>query len=195
MRVSGFPVCSPYRGSLMTGQYAVKHGLVVNDVPLQPNGPTLGDTFRKAGYETAYIGKWHIYGSPDGKFGRRLAFIPKESRFGFEYWKACECTHDYSRSLYYEGNDPTQRYWDGYDAAAQTRDACDFIQNRAKTSDPYFLIALARSTSRPIRHSARSIQIGVQRKGSEVAPECAAEPDRSGDERLARLLCAHRCAR
>lgn len=138
--VSGFPVCSPYRASLMTGQYAVKHGLVVNDVPLQPNGPTLGETFRKAGYETAYIGKWHIYGSPDGKFGRRLAFIPKESRFGFEYWKACECTHDYNRSLYYEGNDATQRYWDGYDAVAQTQDACDFIQRRAKASDPYFLL-------------------------------------------------------
>lgn len=138
--VSGFPVCSPYRASLMTGQYAVKHGLVVNDVPLKPNGPTLGETFRKSGYETAYIGKWHIYGSPDGKFGRRLAYIPEESRFGFDYWKACECTHDYNRSLYYDKNDPAQKYWEGYDAIAQTRDACEFIQKRAKASDPYFLI-------------------------------------------------------
>src|SRR5688572_28202478 len=48
--VSGCPVCSPYRGSLMTGQYPVRHGLLVNDVPLQPNGPTLGETFRQAGY-------------------------------------------------------------------------------------------------------------------------------------------------
>jgi arylsulfatase A-like enzyme len=138
--VSGFPVCSPYRASLMTGQYAVKHGLVVNDVSLKPNGPTLGETFRKAGYETAYIGKWHIYGSPDGKFGRRLAFIPKEARFGFDYWKACECTHNYNRSLYYDGNDPTERYWEGYDAIAQTRDACNFVRQRAKSSDPYFLL-------------------------------------------------------
>lgn len=137
--VSGFPVCSPYRASLMTGQYAVRHGLVVNDVELRPNGPTLGETFRKSGYETAYIGKWHIHGSPDGKFGRRLAYIPPESRFGFDYWKACECTHDYNRSLYYEGNDPAQRYWEGYDAIAQTRDACGFIRSRANRKDPYFL--------------------------------------------------------
>src|SRR5688500_11540469 len=34
--VSGCPVCSPYRGSLMTGQYPATHGLVVNDVPLRP---------------------------------------------------------------------------------------------------------------------------------------------------------------
>ncbi len=138
--VSGFPVCSPYRASLMTGQYAVKNGLVVNDVELKPNGPTLGESFRKGGYDTGYIGKWHIYGSPDGKFGRRTAYIPPTHRFGFDYWKACECSHNYNRSLYYEGNDPTQRYWDGYDAIAQTDDACEFIRKRANAADPYFLL-------------------------------------------------------
>ena len=138
--VSGFPVCSPYRSSLMTGQYAVNHGVVVNDVELKPSGATLGETFRKAGYATGYIGKWHIYGSPEGKAERRLTYIPETSRFGFDYWKVCECTHAYNRSLYYEGNDSTERYWEGYDAISQTRDACEFIRRRAKASDPYFLI-------------------------------------------------------
>ena len=138
--VSGLPVCSPYRATLMTGQYAVKHGLVVNDVELRPNGPTLGETFRKAGYATGYIGKWHIYGSPAGNAERRLTYIPESSRFGFDYWKTCECTHAYNRSLYYHGNDETGRYWDGYDAIAQTTDACQFIQSKAKAADPYFLI-------------------------------------------------------
>ena len=138
--VSGLPVCSPYRASLMTGQYAVRNGLVVNDVELRPNGPTLGQCFRASGYETAYIGKWHLHGSPEGKFERRLAYIPPESRLGFDYWKVCECTHNYNRSLYYEGNDPAARYWDGYDAIAQTRDACDFIRARAGRNNPYFLM-------------------------------------------------------
>lgn len=138
--VSGFPVCSPYRASLMTGQYAVRHGLVVNDVELKPQGDTLGGTFRKAGYSTGYIGKWHIYGSPEGKAERRLSHIPESSHFGFDYWKVCECTHNYNRSLYYEGNDPTPRYWAGYDGIAQTRDACEFIRQRGKGSDPYFLL-------------------------------------------------------
>ena len=138
--VSGFPVCSPYRGSLMTGQYAVRHGLVVNDVELKPQGATLGGSFRKAGYATGYIGKWHIYGSPEGKAERRLAHIPESSHFGFEYWKVCECTHNYNRSLYYEGNDPTPRYWEGYDGIAQTRDACEFIRQRGHGRDPYFLL-------------------------------------------------------
>jgi arylsulfatase A-like enzyme len=139
--VSGLPVCSPYRASLMTGQYAVRNGLVVNDVPLRPNGPTLGESFKKSGYETAYIGKWHLFGSPEGRAERRLSYIPEDSRLGFDYWKTCECTHNYNRSLYYHGNDPTPRYWEGYDAIAQTRDACDFIRTRASRpgKDPFFL--------------------------------------------------------
>lgn len=138
--VSGLPVCSPYRASLMTGQYAVRNGMVVNDVELKPNGPTLGECFRKAGYETAYIGKWHLYGSPAGKAERRLARVPEASRFGFDYWKACECTHAYNKSLYYEGSDTQPRYWEGYDAIAQTSDACEFIRSRSERSDPYFLV-------------------------------------------------------
>ena len=135
--VSGCPVCCPYRASLMTGQYPLTNGVFINDVELKPNGPTLGETFRSAGYATGFIGKWHVYGSPDGKYGRRLAYIPPEKRFGFDYWKACECTHEYNHSLYYEGNDPTPKYWPGYDAFAQTDDACGFIE---KSKGPFFLV-------------------------------------------------------
>lgn len=135
--VSGCPVCCPYRASLMTGQYPLTNGVFINDVELKPNGPTLGETFRSAGYRTGFIGKWHLYGSPDGKYGRRLEYIPPEKRLGFDYWKACECTHQYNHSLYYEGNDSTPKYWPGYDAFAQTDDACGFIENRA---GPFFLM-------------------------------------------------------
>ena len=137
--VSGTPVCCPYRASLMTGQYPLTNGVFINDVELKPKGPTLGETFRRAGYATGYIGKWHLYGSPDGKYGRRLAYIPPEKRFGFDYWKACECTHEYNHSLYYADDDPTPKYWPGYDALAQTEDACGFIGQRAGR-DPFLLV-------------------------------------------------------
>jgi arylsulfatase A-like enzyme len=136
---SGCAVCCPYRASLLTGQYPLTHGVFINDVELKPKGPTLAETFRDAGYRTGFIGKWHVYGSPDGKYGRRLAYIPPEKRLGFDYWKACECTHDYNHSLYYDGNDPTPRYWPGYDAIAQTEDACRFIETHAGAGDPFLL--------------------------------------------------------
>ena len=138
--VSGLPVCCPFRASLVTGQYPLTNGVFINDVPLQPNGPTLGETFTRAGYRTGWIGKWHLYGSPGGKNERRLDYIPPEKRFGFDYWKACECTHEYNQSLYYEGNDRTPKYWPGYDAFAQSDDACAFIEKQAKSSDPFCLV-------------------------------------------------------
>ena len=137
--VSGCPVCCPYRGSLLTGQYPLTHGVFINDMELKPKGPTLGETFRHAGYRTGYIGKWHVYGSPDGKYGRRLAYIPPEKRFGFDYWKACECTHEYNHSLYFEDDDPTPKYWPGYDAIAQTEDASHFIKSQSG-ADPFLLV-------------------------------------------------------
>lgn len=138
--VSGLPVCCPYRASLMTGQYPLTHGVFINDVELKPKGMTLGEAFKRAGYATGYIGKWHLYGSPDGHYGRRESYIPPDKRFGFEYWKMCECTHDYKESVYYEGDDPTPRMWPGYDAFAQTDDACAYLAARAGKKDPFMMV-------------------------------------------------------
>lgn len=138
--ISGCSVCCPARASLVTGQYPLTHGVYVNDVPLKPRGLTLGESFARAGYATAYIGKWHLFGSPDGKYGRRDAYVPRECRFGFQYWKAAECTHDYNHSLYYENDDPKRKYWPGYDAEAQTADACEYIRQHAGADSPYLLV-------------------------------------------------------
>ena len=137
--VSGCPVCCPARASIMTGQYPLRNGVFINDVELKPNAPTLAEVFAKAGYATGYIGKWHLYGSPDGNYGRRLSPVPPDKRFGFDYWKACECSHDYNHSMYYEGNDTSPKFWPGYDAFSQTDDACQFIESHAKSTNPFFL--------------------------------------------------------
>jgi arylsulfatase A-like enzyme len=138
--IAGTPVCCPARASWITGQYSLTHGVYINDVPLKPKTATFGEKFKEAGYKTGYIGKWHLYGSPQGRHERRLDYIPPERRFGFDYWKACECTHDYNNSLYYEGNNPAPKYWDGYDAIAQTDDAIRFIGGHAGGADPYCLV-------------------------------------------------------
>jgi len=131
--VAGCPVCSPYRASLLTGQYPLTHGVFVNDVYLQPREPSIANAFAGAGYDTAYIGKWHVDGHG------RSNCIPPERHQGFDYWKVLECTHDYNHSPYYAGDDPTQRYWDGYDAIAQTRDACQYMRDR-DTEKPFLLM-------------------------------------------------------
>jgi arylsulfatase A-like enzyme len=130
--VSGCPVCSPYRASLMTGQYWLTHGIFYNDKPLNPKATTMGKVYRRAGYDTAYIGKWHIDGHG------RSSFIPKERRQGFEFWRVCECTHDYNQSLYY-GDTSEKQYWAGYDAIAQTREAQMYIRDHAKSPFVMFM--------------------------------------------------------
>lgn len=121
--VSGCPVCTPYRASLMTGVYPHVHKLMVNDQCLYEryDGPFLAECLRDGGYRTAYIGKWHI----DGK-GRK-AFVPPERRLGFDWWKGFECNHDYRDSPYYFGDDPRPHLWEGYDADAQTDEACRYL--------------------------------------------------------------------
>jgi arylsulfatase A-like enzyme len=121
--VSGCPVCSPHRGSLLTGCYPLTHGVFVNDVPMSTRLTSFGESLRSAGYQTGYIGKWHV----DGR--GRESFIPPDRHRGFEFWRVLECTHDYNHSLYY-GDEPIQRVWDGYDAEAQTRAAQQYLRDK-----------------------------------------------------------------
>ncbi|OPZ18744.1 MAG: Arylsulfatase [candidate division BRC1 bacterium ADurb.BinA364] len=133
LAISGCPICSPYRASLMSGRRPLSHGVFVNDVPLAPDPNSLAHCFRRAGYATAYIGKWHI--DAHG----RSNYIPPNRRQGFEYWKALECTHAYNRSAYYAGDSAEKRFWEGYDAIAQTRDAQRYIRERG-AGGPFLLM-------------------------------------------------------
>ena len=131
--ISGMPVCTPFRASLMTGQYPLTHGLFMNDVMLDTARTTLGKVYLNRGYNTGFIGKWHIDGHG------RSSYIPENRRQGFQYWKALECTHDYNHSAYYSGNSDKKLHWDGYDALAQTEDACTYIKEQSGQPNPFVL--------------------------------------------------------
>jgi len=74
-------VCTPSRGCYMTGRYPHAHGAYHNDLPLNVDEFTLGHMFKRAGYETGYIGKWHL----DGKVNPSWPdWIPDSRSFGFD---------------------------------------------------------------------------------------------------------------
>jgi arylsulfatase A-like enzyme len=83
--VSGFPLCCPFRGSLLSGRYP-HHCVPGHEYPLPPGQKTIADAFTDAGYKTAYFGKWHLCGWKESK-GRGAMYISKpEQRGGFETW-------------------------------------------------------------------------------------------------------------
>jgi arylsulfatase A-like enzyme len=182
--ISGTPVCCPFRASLMTGQYPLTNGVFINDVELKPNGTTLGEAFRSAGYKTGYIGKWHLYGSPDGNYNRRLAYIPPEKRFGFDYWKACECTHEYDHSLYYEDNDTKPKYWPGYDAFSQTDDACRFIGDHARNHDPFMLVLSLGPPHFPLNTAPEKYRVQFERAEIKLRPNVPPDKRERATEEL-----------
>lgn len=124
--VSGIPVCCPHRATLITGKYPLTHGLYLNDLSLATDHRSIAHCLNDAGYETGWIGKWHIDGQG------RENFTPPERRQGFQYWKTLECTHNYNKSPYY-GDSPEKKYWKGYDAIAQTKDAQAYLEKHAQS--------------------------------------------------------------
>lgn len=73
------PLCSPARGSFLTGQYVQTHGVVGNTrdgEPISHKLVTFPKLLHDAGYETAYVGKWHMGtdASPRPGFDKWVSF-------------------------------------------------------------------------------------------------------------------------
>ncbi|HNS20744.1 MAG TPA: sulfatase [Sedimentisphaerales bacterium] len=180
--VSCCPVCSPYRASLLTGQYPLTHGVFLNDVPLRNEAVSLAEVYRQAGYDTAYIGKWHLDGN------RRSAFIPRERRQGFDFWKVLGCTHAYNNSFYY-GDEDVRLKWEGYDAIAQTRETQQYIRSHAG-GRPFLLVLSWGPPHDPYQTAPQEYRDRLPPEGVVLRPNVP-EQDREKARRAAAGYYAH----
>jgi N-acetylglucosamine-6-sulfatase len=70
-------LCSPSRASILTGQYAHRHRVIDNNNAVPPGTTFFSQYLQSAGYDTAFIGKWHMgrdSDDPQPGFGHWVSF-------------------------------------------------------------------------------------------------------------------------
>ena len=133
--ISNYPLCSPYRGVLMTGLWPFQNGITHNWIELGTNFESIGNVFDKADYRTAYVGKWHLSGP-----GHDRAFIPAgPHRQGFQdwhVWGAVDKHMSYSFTFNPDTGEKIQP--EGYQATLMTDQAVKIIEE--KQEKPWMMI-------------------------------------------------------
>ncbi|AIY03295.1 hypothetical protein ART_3696 [Arthrobacter sp. PAMC 25486] len=152
--VSSYPVCSPHRAMMMSGQYPASNGVTHNvnsetatwGVGLRPDAPSWAAVLRNAGYNTGYIGKWHleapvpedaVHGTGPLEDGRYWdAWSPPNRRHGFDFWYSYGCCDEHLTPHYWTSHAGRHQRVDvtGWSAAHETDIAIDFLQRAAGTS-------------------------------------------------------------
>ena len=117
--------------------YATRSGCYRNGISLPTDVPTLGQSFKDGGYQTGYIGKWHLY-SDDGL--RVVGPVPETHRAGYDYWlssNVLEFTSEAYHTVMYDGDGNVVRL-PGYRVDAVTDAAIRYIDAHHENG-PFFL--------------------------------------------------------
>ena len=136
------PVCGPARACLQTGQYATEIGCCWNGIPLPDNTKTMADYFNENGYDTAYIGKWHL--ASDRGVGKGLhcekTAVPKEKQGGYKYWRAADVleftSHGYDGYVFDENGNKID--FKGYRADCINDFVIEYVNNH-NSEKPFFM--------------------------------------------------------
>ena len=130
---TSYPICCPFRASVLTGKYAQGHGMVQNHFPLRGDQTFLAEMLKGIGYQTGYIGKWHLEGGP------KPGFVPKDRRFGFDHFIGFNRGHEYQKSVFFD-DAGTPHFSKRFEPDYQTDQLIDFIDASVQNDSdkPFF---------------------------------------------------------
>ncbi len=139
------PVCGPARAIFQTGLYATTTGCFRNSIQLPLDSKTIAHYFEENGYETAYIGKWHL--ASDGPLEAKpdidytVKAIPSERRGGYTgFWRASDVleftSHGYDGYVFDENMKKCE--FTGYRVDCITDFALEYLESY-KNEKPFFM--------------------------------------------------------
>lgn len=136
---SGFPLCCPFRGSLVASRYP-HHCVPGHEYPLPAGTPTIAKPFSEAGYKTAWFGKWHLGGFHERDGRAAMYIIPPEQRGGFETWTGYENNNSQWDSWVHggTGKDAFHYRLPGYETDELTNLLIKYIRERGEDRRPFF---------------------------------------------------------
>lgn len=143
---AGAPVCSPTRGSFMTGRHPSRYGCFLYNFSLRPEEITLGEAAKLAGYTTGHFGKWHL---GPVKAGNPLS--PKAQ--GFDEYLSHDNFFDNNPSLSRNGEEPQQIQGESSEVVVDA--ALQFIGKAVKNEQPFLTVVWFGSPHSPHKATAK----------------------------------------
>lgn len=124
------PVCSPTRGSVMTGRTPNRFGCFSWGNTLRPQEVTIAEALKTAGYRTGHFGKWHL-----GSVQKDSPVNPGNS--GFEEWISAPNYFDLNPVLSNQGRAVP---FEGDSSDITVDLALKFIRKQAEAKQPFFTV-------------------------------------------------------
>ncbi len=118
-------LCSPSRASILTGKLSHRHGVVDNNTDIPKGTVFFPQYLQQAGYQTAFLGKWHMGGETD------------QPRPGFDKWVSFRGQGVYVNPTI--NIDGKQQKTQGYVTDILTDLAVEWLQKGRDKSKPFFL--------------------------------------------------------
>ena len=149
--ISTYPLCSPHRAALLTGKYPLSCGLWTNckkglavSPSLATQEITLGDVLKKEGYDTAYIGKWHLdssdmnyYERPEAGSEHWDAYTPPgPRRHGFDFWHSYGAMDEHLAPHYWEDS-PKRIDIKQWSPLHEREVLLDYLENKRDKAKPF----------------------------------------------------------
>ena len=134
-------LCSPSRASVLTGQYMHHHRVVDNQRPVPEGTMFFPQYLQKAGYHTAFIGKWHMGHEDD------------TARPGFDHWVSFAGQGEYfNPTLNINGE---RKPFKGYMTDILTDQALDWFENQRPKDKPFLLYLSYKAVHYPFTPAPR----------------------------------------